>query len=132
MATAPTPGIGRRLAAAEDYEDSPLPQVWAIRIDTAEIQVRDFPIDTIQGIARRAGVTWTDVVNAPHSDLRVLRDLMRAACDEFGMKAPALDTAREAVHAGNECLVLVDDDLPKLPYMEGGAADPTNATSMVG
>lgn len=132
MATAPTPGIGRRLAAAAAYEERVKAQVVAVRFDDALIEVRDLPVDILTRIARRNATDWVSVIDSPAHDLNVARDVIEAAAGLLDVKAPPLDTGRQMVAAIRKCIQLVDDDLPDLPYVEGSGENPTDATSMAG
>lgn len=132
MATAPAPGIGRRLAEAQERAERVKPKVVAVRFDDALIEVRDLPVDTLVRIARRNAADWTQIIDFPAHDLKVAVDVIEAAADLLGVKAPPMTTGRDTVAAIRKCIQLVDDDLPDLPYVEGSGENPTDATSMAG
>ena len=86
----------------------------AIKLEGCEpFRLDDLPIADFQKIARKHGISWASLLNAPAQDPDAMADLVDLVADRNGVPRPARPTTvREAMSVLNDLLVFVEDDLP--------------------
>lgn len=87
---------------------------WGIKL---EGQDRPFPLDDltpkeVQGLAKRYGMSWFDVIQTPAGDLDLLSDLIDLVATKLDLPKPGRQSTVAAARKQLDLLVTVEPEIP--------------------
>lgn len=93
------------------------PQVWAVTIGDATVQLQDLPYRKIETVAAKNGCNPAWLIDAPIRDLRAAADLVELVALQLGVPVPFEPLAddvsmRELARIHAKHITLVADDFP--------------------
>ena len=87
---------------------------WGIKL---EGQDKPYPLDDltpkeVQGLAKRYGMSWFDVIQTPAADLDLLADLIDLVAGKLGVDKPGRQSTMTAARKQLDLLVTVEAEIP--------------------